>query len=274
MCIICVKNKNSAMPSSDIITQMWESNPDGAGMCWSDGNKVHIEKGFMSLDKLLGRLNNLHDMLTESPVILHFRIATHGRISPQNTHPFPISDNIKELTKRRYTTDLAIAHNGVIDIVPRKGISDTMEYIMTRLYPIKKKNPLFYQNELYLDNIEREIRSKMAIMNGYGNIKLIGKFTVDNGIYYSNSSYKAQKYCKIFSTEQELMPLYNGYLIMDGLMYDLDEDMFFMDNIGNVYGYDEAMDIAFLISENGQAYTYNGTPICYEKECSINVSLC
>ena len=42
MCIIAAKPAGVAMPSRDTIRTMWDSNRDGAGIMYVEGNNVHI----------------------------------------------------------------------------------------------------------------------------------------------------------------------------------------------------------------------------------------
>ena len=193
MCIIAAKAAGVPMPSRDTIRNMWEANRDGAGLMYVERGQVHIEKGFMSyedfikvLDRLEGRLN-----MTKTPLVMHFRITTHGGTKPENTHPFPISDNVGALKKLTVTTDLGVAHNGIIHSVdPRKGISDTMEYIASQLAPLRKAMPRFYENKHAMLLVKNAIESRMVFLTKDGKLYTIGDFVEDNGMLYSNTSYQ------------------------------------------------------------------------------------
>ena len=127
MCIIAAKAAGIPMPNRERIKTMWDGNRDGAGLMYVENGQVRIEKGFMKykdFTKVLDRLEKRLD-LTATPVVMHFRITTHGGTKPENCHPFPITDNVGALKKLTITTDLGVAHNGIIPISPRKGISDT-----------------------------------------------------------------------------------------------------------------------------------------------------
>ena len=118
MCIIAAKPAGVKLPERDVFRTMWDGNSDGAGFMYVENGHVKIEKGFMkyknftkALDKVAGRLD-----LTKTPMVFHFRITTHGGTKPENTHPFPITDNIGALKKHTMTTDVGVAHNGIIDL--------------------------------------------------------------------------------------------------------------------------------------------------------------
>ena len=192
MCIIAAKPRGVKMPSKTTIENMWFNNHDGAGFMYAHDGKVHIEKGFMKLSDFesalerVGKTINLDDV----SVVMHFRIATHGGVSPANTHPFPVSTSIGLLQKLKCKAPLGVAHNGIINITPRKGISDTMEYIATQLAPLYKGVPHFYNNPHLMELVENGVQSKLAIMNGDGEIYTVGKFETDKDILYSNDTFK------------------------------------------------------------------------------------
>lgn len=194
MCIIAAKPTGIPMPNATTIENMWYVNSDGAGFMYAVDGKVHIEKGFMRLNDLTNRLKQLgktHD-LTALPIVMHFRITTHGGTKPENTHPFPISDNIGVLKKLHSTARIGVAHNGIIDITPRsKDISDTMEYIASQLAPLSKALPNFYENKYAMQMIDNAIGSKMAFLTGDGKLYTIGQFVDSDGVMYSNNSYRS-----------------------------------------------------------------------------------
>lgn len=201
MCIIIIKNKNQAIPES-IMSTCWSNNPDGAGYMYADGTAVHIKKGFMSYDGLMDSINALPAAVRDGVMVVHFRIATHGGVNAENTHPFPITDDVKQLHGKKITAPLAIAHNGVISIAPRKKtISDTGEYILSRLAPLYKTSPRFYQSDAYLNLIADSINgSRLAIMDKRGNVYRVGSWTYDKatGLYFSNATYKTPKWADTY----------------------------------------------------------------------------
>lgn len=148
MCIIAVKPAGVKMPATGTIENMWYNNPDGAGFMYATGGTVHIEKGFMALKSFKAALKQLEKSIdiVNTPVILHFRITTHGGTSPGNTHPFPVVEKLPLLRMTKCEVPLAVAHNGMIDIKPsKKDISDTMEYIISQLAPLYQLKKDFYR---------------------------------------------------------------------------------------------------------------------------------
>lgn len=191
MCIIAAKPAGVKMPAQETIRRMWYANRDGAGFMYAADGKVRIEKGFMKLsdfESALGRLAVRYD-LDALPLVLHFRITTHGGTKPSNCHPFPLTRSISKLQALGSCASIGVAHNGIIPIVPRYGISDTMEYIATQLAPLAEALPEFYDNPAALELIENAIHSKMVFLTDSGKLRTVGHFIEDGGVFYSNGSY-------------------------------------------------------------------------------------
>ena len=103
MCVIVTAEKGS-MPTIDQLTRMSETNPDGAGIAWHDGNGLHRVR-HSDNGKTLAFITEHWNELKATPCLIHFRLATHGAVNTENTHPF------------RYTLGNDehgyIAHNGI-----------------------------------------------------------------------------------------------------------------------------------------------------------------
>ncbi len=202
MCIIVVKDKNKPLPKLEYLKNCFDNNPDGMGFMYLKHNKVIIDKGYMTYksfekryDKLCKKFNNFEDL----PLIMHFRIGTSSSNSKENTHPYPISDDKRDLHKTYLKTSLGVVHNGIIyDYNPskhQKDINDTQNFIMNYLYPLYKNWSTFYKNENILKGISSITESKFAFLDKYGKIKLVGEFEKDeDGILYSNNNYKSNWY--------------------------------------------------------------------------------
>lgn len=190
MCIICVSAKGVRQPSLTELKNMWERNPDGAGYMVARNGKVEIHKGFMFFDDLLRSLKS-EKFTKDDPVIYHFRISTQAGICPEMTHPFPLTRNYNGLCALDVTAKIGVAHNGIIQLTSNgdKNYSDTALFIgnyMTKL--VKTKSDVHDKTTLQM--IEKLIGSKMAIMDGDGAIETIGTFCEDEGMLFSNASYR------------------------------------------------------------------------------------
>ncbi len=193
MCIIAIKKAGVEMPCEAIIKNMFQRNPDGAGIMWFDKdiNQVRIEKGIMDIKTFLSKVKRFR---SDDLLVMHFRIGTSGGNVKANTHPFMISENFEDLKKLKACTDVGVVHNGIIDITrSRKDISDTMEFIANRLSYIKAAMPEFYKDPNVLKWVENEIQSKMCFLTGEGEVVTVGSFNDKDGVLYSNYTYEDSK---------------------------------------------------------------------------------
>lgn len=280
MCIIAIKPIGIKMPTMSTIENCWYNNPNGAGFMYASNGIVCIEKGFMKLKSLKTALRGLEKKVdvVNTPIVMHFRITTSGGTSPENCHPFPVSEKLPLLQMRKSKAPLAVAHNGIIDIKPsKKDISDTMEYIISQLAPLYQLRKDFYKLEAGKKLVYNAIKSKMAIMDGNGYIATIGDFIEAEGMLYSNTSYKARtSYYKWDFWEKYSLQWYepkhgkylswltedDGYIISNGDI--LEADYYLVDKQGNLYQYDIESDSAIPIE--GTLYSHTGIPINGFKE--------
>lgn len=276
MCVIAIKPVGIELPAKNIIRNMWDNNYDGGGFMYAMNGQVHINKGFMKLrhfNKALRSMDKKYNTKNIS-MILHFRIGTHGKNSPENTHPFPVSGNINDLRKLNFKTDLAVAHNGVINIKPSiKGISDTMEYIIKQLDPLYRLDPNFYKKEAGKEIIHNAINSKMVFMDGQGNIETVGDFIKDkSGVLYSNTSYLYnykkftysyvdRSYYNYKPYKKLLMWVENGYVILGNSQID-EGYTYLIDMFKTVYKYDIETDTCYEIE--AEAFSPQGVPLQWD----------
>ena len=199
MCVIAVKETGvSAFPESKM-KAMFNHNSDGAGFAYVLDEKVFVEKGLMSYNTferayalLEKRIRQAGKEIKDIPIVLHFRIGTHGPNSEGLTHPFPISHNFKHLTALDYNADIVMAHNGIINSVqPRSGWSDTQQYIKDILLPMAKANRHFYTNPFMKEIMENTIGgSKFVFLDKSGKVSYVGDWKEQDGIKYSNLNHE------------------------------------------------------------------------------------
>ena len=192
MCIIVAKPMDVAMPDTDTLFSCFESNPDGAGFMWADGKSVHIRKGFMTWEDFEEALDAEipGQKRKELAIVMHFRIATHGKVQPMCCHPFPVSSSLEDLQRTRCESRFGIAHNGIIQgRTTNDKRSDTMDFVMKVVAPLAKMNANFMRNSHALDLLEGACGSKLAILENSGELVTVGDFVEDEGILYSNTSY-------------------------------------------------------------------------------------
>lgn len=196
MCIINVCKNGVEIPSKEVFKNMWENNKDGGGFAYyGDDGKVHVEKGFMHFDSYYNRIKELDETigLTNRSFVAHTRIETSGGVNRRCTHPFPISNDEKELNALMYDVDIAVCHNGIAyNNLPEKGsqLSDTQTFIKDYLYDVYMENNKFYESTTLLFAIEKQLGSKLAIITNTDEVVTIGKFVeTEDGNMYSNETY-------------------------------------------------------------------------------------
>jgi hypothetical protein len=112
MCVIAFVEKDGKRPSADQIKQMYERNPEGAGIAWreADGKKKQIRT-------IIHKGLNLEEILELSakvptPFVTHFRISTCGdKFSKRLTHPFVV-DAESPLLLHGSISQPVLFHNG------------------------------------------------------------------------------------------------------------------------------------------------------------------
>jgi predicted glutamine amidotransferase len=202
MCVIAGSPLGVPRPSDTTMEAMFNSNPDGAGFAYTMNDRVYVEKGFMSYKEFENALAGLEKRLkkdnltcTDIPIFFHFRIGTHGANIPSLTHPFPISNNIKNLFAIDYSTDVVMAHNGIINTVSVTGAhSDTTEYISRILVPLRNADSEFYKNshfqELMINTIDG---SRFIFLDNNNEMVTIGNWMTSEeepGVLFSNLNHE------------------------------------------------------------------------------------
>lgn len=183
MCIAICKPEGVIIPTSHL-EACFQNNPDGAGFAYAENDKLTIHKGLMTFDAFTKAFKE-HK---EKAAIIHFRITTHGDTDEYNTHPFEVGKN------------LAMIHNGVINAVDRKEDltkSDTYHFNTQILNPLYKRDSRFIFKNHFKELIKHYIGySKLVFINNKGHFQIINEQagTWDEGVWYSNTSYKPRSY--------------------------------------------------------------------------------
>jgi predicted glutamine amidotransferase len=200
MCIIIAKNKTNRLPSKKELEYCFDYNNDGAGFMYTDNGKVILDKGYMTKESFMARYKTLckkYNNFKDKCLVIHCRIGTAGTNSPQNTHPYALTKKINKLHKTYTKASVGIAHNGIImDYQPHDGkdINDTQNFIRTYMVQRAKEDKEFYKRQWERTQIEDITHSKFAILDKDDNLYLIGVFTKEDNLLFSNSHYKPVSY--------------------------------------------------------------------------------
>ena len=200
MCLLVMQEQNTTIEDENL-KNAYDSNPDGVGYSFINSNNKIMTKKYRSYEKFLPAYQgDIKEFGNSSPFLLHFRLATHGQSEGTfNVHPFKVSK------------DTVFAHNGIIsDVDDDKKLSDTQVFNRDILKKLKDE---FLVDVILVKLIEGFIgTSKLAFLNRDGSFKILneelGKW--DNGIWYSNSSYKSRAVCYTTS-ENKWWKSYNSY---------------------------------------------------------------
>ena len=242
MCVILVKEKGIELPTKKVLKCCWERNPDGAGFMFNDYDKVVIMKGFMTFEEFYLRLQTANEFyhLKEKGLVIHFRIATSGLKDKGNCHPYPISNDNLDLRKSFITTELGIAHNGIIRSYNGKDkiLNDTQLFIKNDLFELNSLDKKFYKNVIFQSMIERLIDgSRLVFLNKKGEIIKLGNWFHNGNYYFSNLNHVSKNTLNInkkpfiFDNDLKYFDEENNDFVINDEVVDKDYFDLFLDTL-------------------------------------------
>ena len=179
MCL-AINSTKGTTPKRDEMLIGFENNPDGIGYCFSKDGKLIIRKAFFDFESFYQ--SYLADNIQGINKLIHFRIATSGKIDELNCHPFKITDEI------------AFIHNGIIPNYGSKTENDTLQFCNEILKPIFNEFGIeILKNQSFRKTLIKLIgHSKLAFLDKNGNSYLINEKMGHrkNGIWFSNHTYQ------------------------------------------------------------------------------------
>ena len=180
MCIAILNQPGSFIPKHQL-KNAWDNNNHGAGIAYIDKGAVcsyHEAESFDSFYKEYEYIRTLSDL----PIMLHFRIATHG-MGHDMLHPHDVTPG-----------RISLVHNGVISGLGDTKISDSRKYaqMLGNFFPDNVsflEHPGIYAFAVHaLGNSNKVIlldwRGDYEILNDH-----LGHYDTD-GNWFSNDSYK------------------------------------------------------------------------------------
>ena len=177
MCIAIVKLKDTTI-SKEVLQTCFTNNPDNCGMAYIDNGKIIINK-YDNFEKFYTDYAKIEH---KSNMLIHFRIATHGGVNIENTHPFVLNSR------------MALIHNGVLSgYGDKEKISDTRDFINKVIGNISWK---MWKNPSFIELVGNAIGgSKLGILDVTGDFYIVNeqKGTWKDGAWYSNNSYEPKK---------------------------------------------------------------------------------
>jgi hypothetical protein len=184
MCIIIYKPYDVAPPTEEVINKCWQGNSQGAGLMIRQKSGVYYEKGFMTLKGLKSALANLNPQLEWG---IHFRLATHGGVNKECTHPFPLVDGLLQMRVLKGSAKTCVMHNGIFDLKGGATFSDTMEWVQ-----LVASLGLDHRYEDHAKALDLMSSGQRVLIMSEDCVTLHGTWEKDNstGLYYSNTGYR------------------------------------------------------------------------------------
>ncbi len=166
MCVIIYKPEGVAIPSRALLDKAQSANPHGCGFC----TPTKSYKG-LSYNQFL---KGLREVDPSEPLLIHFRLATHGSVKKSNCHPFYENQ-----------TDTQFMHNGILYAInPDRDKTDSECAFRGFINPIVE---CFGLHSVEVKDVVGRIigASKFALMQG-GEVLLFGEFILRGDLYLSN----------------------------------------------------------------------------------------
>lgn len=176
MCLIVLKPEGKKV-TPDLFTDAELTNNNGAGFAIATGREIILHKGYFNADLMW------QDYLKESKrqklaALLHWRFATHGDLTVENTQPFALKH-------------AAFAHNGIITwLTPEKDDVRSDSRILAEEI---LQNMRIEQLQTISKILKRSISwSRLAFLFPSGKYLLIEgtKGSWDKGVWYSNKNHE------------------------------------------------------------------------------------
>lgn len=251
MCIFIASGVNVKTPDKKTLKRCFETNPDGAGYAYTHEGYIHVRRGLMTFNdfyKAFIKSMKSRD-ISRDCVVIHFRIKTNGTISPENTHPFLITNSEADIAgSLSYKTKSPVLfHNGMISSTRcNEQRSDTYCFVRDELSHLIYHDAKCYRDASIMELLKNRTSSRLCILD------TDGFYTTDNcvsdidGIVYSNETYKLSRYNYNGWSNRS----YNSGYYSDDYGY-IDGDDYNNDS----YGYIDS-DKSIMLSFNGKKTTY------------------
>ena len=213
MCIIASIPKGVGVINESTLENMTNNNSHGFGVSYIQNDEIKIYKT-MDSKKFISNVMDIQSKHSKtSDILIHCRIATSGNTDLKNCHPFKVDNNT------------VFAHNGVLDCVePTQSMSDTRMFNKVFL---KNMQPNFLGSRKVREFIGEIINSDKMVFQTINpaldkNTYIINKDlgVEQNGIWFSNSSFKARSLVSNYAYDNNSCNIYTvGYDADVGLDY-------------------------------------------------------
>lgn len=181
MCLAIYKPAGKRIPV-EYLRNALADNPHGLGVAAARDGQLIVYRGF-SFERLRRKLAKL----TDCPCIVHFRLATHGKINFVNCHPFAFGRG-----------EFAIVHNGILAHRTTRRLSDTGCFVEDVMRPLAKTGKVFDDDVLALVAKYCGPTNKLVILRRDGDARIVNEKAGhwNDGVWYSNRCYEGRKWAR------------------------------------------------------------------------------
>lgn len=168
--------RNVFLNTQGLIDDVYNNNPDGVGVMYSDGRKLSVSKFLpKNADEVRQFITSLPN--DDRSMALHFRMKTHGLIDMENCHPYQVN------------SDTWLAHNGVLHTgnAADPDKSDTWHFINDYLSTVPTDT---LHNPQFLRLVGEFINNnRFAIMSADGRLSVVNRQQGIEvaGVWFSNT---------------------------------------------------------------------------------------
>jgi len=214
MCLLITKEA-SQPPDWDAYEAGFLSNPDGAGFAVAFGGEVITSKAYWDFDKFKSAI----EVFSDKPIMIHFRITTHGTSDVHNCHPFDVG---VECPLSGPEGQIVMGHNGILSSFydpVEPTTSDTRQFIRKVVSPLRAQADDFYRKDWVIQSLESVTTgSRLAFMDYEGTFTYLHKAqgNTDKGHWYSNYSrldYYGRGYTSVITEKANPYPCRRGRYI-------------------------------------------------------------
>lgn len=203
MCIIAIKKKGVKFPQVETIKTMCDNNPDGFAIVYHiKGQDVQCMRSLKSDDVYTLYRKLLKHSYKKVSFFMHARIKTHGTININNCHGWHSDE-----------CNMYFAHNGILSIKNRDDMTDSETFLRDIFTPAYIMGG-WPAAKLTIDACIGT--SKFVFMNEEGEIAHFGYYIESDGMLYSNSTYKEDRYSSYYNYNPQktaTCPFRNGDIV-------------------------------------------------------------
>ena len=177
MCVIIYLPKGKPV-TNETLKKCFKANPDSVGYMFIKSGRIQVNKYLTFKPFLKDFRRDLKIHGDERDFVIHFRIATSGKVDLDNCHPFQIDSSH------------AFVHNGVISGYGSGVCSDTNEFSTLILAGLARSFPAFMQSDAAMELIQGYIGTynKMVFLRKDGRVWILNSKQGEwvDGVWFSN----------------------------------------------------------------------------------------